>query len=104
MAPSEAKILENYLLLPAQLPTILSLDEFIAFFPRQLQGSPQIRSLYRDLQSQRNAIVDSVAERIDTQAKRGKAIRRELIATKRQAESRDQDVEIEVERMVRFAS
>lgn len=102
MAPSEAKILENYLLLPAQLPTILSLEEFIAFFPRQLQSSPQIRSLYRDLQSQRNTIVDSVAERIEAQVRKGKAIRREVIAAKRQAESRDHDAEIELERMVRF--
>ncbi|KAK5661453.1 hypothetical protein OQA88_11354 [Cercophora sp. LCS_1] len=100
MAPTEAKILNNYLVLPAQLPTILSLEEFIAFFPRQLQGSPQIRSLYRDLQAQRNAVVDSVAKRIEAQVKKGKLLRREVIAAKRQAESRDYDPEIEVERML----
>lgn len=102
MAPTEHTILTNYLLLPAQLPSIISLQEFIALFPRQLQSSPQIRTLYRDLQSQRNAIVDAVAEQIEEEARHGKAMRRAVIRSKREAEMQEQDDEVEIERMVSF--
>lgn len=100
MAPTEQTILSNYLLIAAQLPSIISLQEFIALFPRQLQSSPRIRSLYRDLQSQRNAVVDAVAEQIEDEAKHGKAMRRAVIRSKREAEAQEQDDEVEIERMV----
>lgn len=101
MAPTESKILSNYLLVPAQLPAIISLQEFIALFPRSMQSSSQIRSLYRDLQSQRNALVDAVSADIETETKRGRAQRRAFIKEKRNAESQEYDDEIEIERMVR---
>lgn len=101
MAPTESKILSNYLLVPAQLPAIISLQEFIALFPRSMQSSSQIRSLYRDLQSQRNALVDAVAADIETETKRGRAQRRAFIKEKRNAESQEYDDEVEIERMVR---
>jgi centromere-localized protein 2 len=100
MAPTEQKILTNYLLVPAQLPAIISLDEFVALFPRPLQSSPRIRSLYRDLQSQRNAVIDSVAEQIEAETKQGKAMRRAVIRSKREADAQEQDDEVEIERMV----
>ncbi|KAK0639364.1 Cnl2/NKP2 family protein-domain-containing protein [Cercophora newfieldiana] len=100
MAPTEAKILSNYLLVPAQLPAIISLQEFIALFPRPLQSSPQVRSLYRDLQSQRNSLVDSVASEIEDEVKKGKALRRVVIKTKRQAEAQEYDDETEIERLL----
>ncbi|KAK0705386.1 Cnl2/NKP2 family protein-domain-containing protein [Lasiosphaeris hirsuta] len=100
MAPSESTIISNYLLVPAQLPAIISLQEFIALFPRSLQSSPHIRSLYRDLQGQRNALVDSVAAGIETEAKRGKALRRAVIKIRREAESQEHDDEVEIERML----
>jgi centromere-localized protein 2 len=104
MAPTEQIILRNYLLVPAQLPAIISLQEFIALFPRQLQSSPRIRTLYRDLQSQRNAVVDDVAEQVEQEAKHGKAMRRAVIRSKREAEEQEQDEEVEIERMVSFDS
>jgi centromere-localized protein 2 len=100
MAPTEDTILRNYLLVPAQLPSIISLQEFVALFPRQLQSSPRIRSLYRDLQRQRNAVVDAVAEQIEHEVKQGKAMRRAVIRSRREAEANEQDDEIEIERMV----
>lgn len=100
MAPTEQTILRNYLLVPAQLPSFISLQEFITLFPRQLQSSPRIRSLYRDLQSQRNSVVDAVAEQIEQEAKQGKAMRRAVIRSRREAEAHEQDDEIEIERMV----
>ncbi len=101
MAPTEQTILSNYLLLPAQLPAIISLQEFVALFPRPLRSSRHIRTLYRDLQSQRNAVVDSVAEQIGDEAKHGRAMRRAVIRSKREAEMQEQDDEVEIERVVR---
>ncbi|KAL1837409.1 hypothetical protein VTJ49DRAFT_3801 [Mycothermus thermophilus] len=99
MPPTEHEILTNYLLVAAQLPSIVSLQEFITLFPRALQSSPRIRSLYRDLQSQRNAVVDAVAESIDEEARQGRAMRRAVIQARRRdadrLEERDEEVEIE---------
>lgn len=100
MAPTEATILTNYLLVPAQLPAIISLKEFIELFPRAQQSSPQIRRLYRDLQNQRNALIDEVASNIGTEVKRGKVLRREVLRAKREAEDPEGDDEIDLERAV----
>lgn len=104
MAPTETKILSDYLLVPAQLPAIISLQEFIDLFPRSLRPSPQVRNLYRDLQTQRNAVVDSVAAEIEAEAKRGKAMRRVMIKAKREEESQENDDEAEIERIVRLGN
>ncbi|KAL7624164.1 hypothetical protein AAE478_005721 [Parahypoxylon ruwenzoriense] len=100
MATNEATILRSYLLLPARLPTIISLQEFTSLFPKSLQASPQIRALYRDLQQQRNAVVDAVSQNIDGQVRQSKALRREAIKARREAELEEQDDEIEIERML----
>jgi centromere-localized protein 2 len=100
MAPTEATILENYLLLPAQLPAIISLKEFTELFPRAQQSSPQVKRLYRDLQTQRNTLIDAVASNIETEARRAKALRREVLRAKREAEDHEMDDEIEIERAV----
>ncbi|KAI1090106.1 Cnl2/NKP2 family protein-domain-containing protein [Rostrohypoxylon terebratum] len=100
MATNEATILRNYLLLPARLPTIISLQEFTSLFPKSQQSSPQIRTLYRDLQQQRNVVVDGVSQNIDAQIRQGKALRREVIKARREAELEEQDDEIDIERML----
>lgn len=104
MAPTESTILTNYLLTPAQLPAILSLKEFTELFPRSQQASPQIRKLYRDLQNQRNALVDAVSTNIEAETKRGKSLRREAVRARREAESHEFDDEIEIERAVGILS
>lgn len=98
MAPTEAAILTNYLLVPAQLPAIISLQEFTELFPRAQRTSSQVRKLYRDLQIQRNALIDDVASSIEQQAKRGKVLRREILKSKREAEMQGGDDEIDIER------
>ncbi|KAL8282323.1 hypothetical protein RB601_008282 [Gaeumannomyces tritici] len=101
MAPTESTILSNYLLVPAQLPTIISLDEFRSFFPPGQRSSPQVRTLYRDLQRQRNAIVDNVAENIDAEAgQRARAIRRQVARVKLGAAADEIDPEDEVEKVL----
>lgn len=93
-------MLANYLLVPAQLPAIISLKEFTDLFPRAQQSSPQIRKLYRDLQTQRNALADDVATNIEDEARRGKVLRREILRAKREAENPEGDGEVDIERAV----
>jgi centromere-localized protein 2 len=100
MAPTEAELLANYLIQPSTLTAITTLEQFKALFPRPLQSSPQVRSLFRDLQAQRADILDQVAENIADEAKRGLAMRREVLRAKREAEREDIDAEIEMERAV----
>lgn len=100
MAPTETTILVNYLLVPAQLPAIISLKEFTDLFPRAQQSSPFIRKLYRDLQTKRNGLVDDVASNIEDEAKRGKVLRREILRSKREAQDAGGDDEIDIERAV----
>jgi centromere-localized protein 2 len=103
MAPSESTVLANYLLLPAELPAIVSLQEFTAFFPKSQQSSPLIRTLYRDLQHQRSMVVDTVKANIVSEVKKGAAMRREVAKARREAEMEDVDEEMQIERAVRFS-
>ncbi|CAK7221628.1 hypothetical protein SCUCBS95973_004563 [Sporothrix curviconia] len=103
MAPSESSILEQFLLAPSQLPTILPLDDFVALFPRTLQSSPQVRTLYRDLQRQRNAVVDAVAVDIDDEVARGRILRRHALRARLRADAQEDaagDDELQIERFV----
>lgn len=100
MAPTESAILDNFLLTPSQLPAIITPQEFTALFPRSQQSSAEIRTLYRDLQTQRNAVVDMIAANIQHEVKRTKGLRRSVLRTRREAESQEYDQEIEIERSV----
>jgi len=78
MAPSEESILTNFLLSPASLPTIISLQKFTELFPRRLQSHPQIRLLYRELQERRSQDMDLVRENIKAEVDRGGSQKAEL--------------------------
>ncbi len=106
MAPSEASILEQFLLAPAQLPTVLSLDDFAALFPKPLQSSPHVRALYRDLQRQRNAVLDAVVADIDDEVARGPLLRRYALRARLRADAQEDaagDDELQIERFVAAA-
>lgn len=100
MAPTEATILSTFLLPPAPLPSLISLKAFTELFPRSQQSSPQIRSLYRDLQHQRAQLVDAVSRNIVTEVKRGTAQRRAVIRARKAADREDQDDEADIENAV----
>ena len=100
MAPTEETILTQYLVAPSHLPAIMPLKQFIELFPRSMQSSPRIRSLYRDLQGQRSALLDAVASSIEDEAKRSKALRRAVVKARREVEREEGDLEVEVERAV----
>ena len=71
MAPSEEGILRSFLLQKAALRDVLTMAEFTAFFPPSKRSSPLIRSLYRDLQSQRNAVSESVLKQVHLECRFG---------------------------------
>ncbi|KAG5924152.1 hypothetical protein E4U42_004738 [Claviceps africana] len=98
MPPSESDILSTYLLLPAPLPSITTLEQFRALFPRALRTSPHVPRLYRDLQAQRNGVVDAVARNVAEEARRGVAMRREVLRARLEEEGEAGDLEIEIER------
>ncbi|APA16323.1 hypothetical protein SS1G_14342 [Sclerotinia sclerotiorum 1980 UF-70] len=98
MPPTESTILTNFLLPPASLPTIISLQSFTSLFPRSQQSSPAIRTLYRDLQHQRAQLVDKVTANIEQEVRRGKAMERAVVRGRRQDERTAQDDEVDIER------
>lgn len=99
MAPTEEEILSNFLLLPAGLAAIVSLDQFRALFPRPVQDSPRLQSLFRDLQAQRAQRTDQVAANIGDETRgRAAALRREVLRLRREAERDEADGEIELDR------
>lgn len=78
MAPSEESILSNFLLSPAPLPTVLSLQKFTDLFPRRLRNHPHIRTLYRELQQVREQDMDQVNGNIDQEIQQGERQKAEL--------------------------
>ncbi len=77
-AATEAQILKSYLLNPASLPTIITLEEFQDLFPAAQQSHPQVRLLYRDLQFLRTVDTDLIEENIAKECRDGERQRREL--------------------------
>lgn len=78
MAPTEESILGNFLLSPAPLPTVISLQKFTELFPKRLRSHPHIRTLYRELQQVREQDMDRVNENIDNEIKLGEKQRADL--------------------------
>jgi hypothetical protein len=100
MAPTQSTILTTFLLPPAPLPALISLNTFTALFPRAQQSSPLIKTLYRDLQRQRATVVDFVTRNIEDECKSGNEQRRAVVRARRNMEKEEGDEEIDVERLV----
>ncbi|KAA8648765.1 hypothetical protein EYZ11_004919 [Aspergillus tanneri] len=78
MPPSEASILNNFLLSPASLPTAISLQKFTELFPKRLRSHPHVRVLYRELQQLREQDMDLVNSNIDKEIHQGEIQKAEL--------------------------
>lgn len=100
--PTESSILTTYLLLPADLRTIVTPRQFAALFPKPHSSSPQIPALYRDLEAQRAATVAEVRENIEAEVRKGRRMRAEVARIRREAEGGGGDDEVEIERAVRI--
>lgn len=101
MAPTETQILENYLLRPAGLEAVVTYEWFAERFPPAQRDSPQVRALWQDLVAQRERALGAVRAAVEAEARRGVAMRREVLRERRQAEAEELDGEIELERAVR---
>lgn len=101
MAPSEESILSNFLLSPAPLPTVLSLQKFTELFPKRLRNHPHIRTLYRELQQVREHDMDRVNENIDRELKQGERqkaeLRKSTLAAGVEAANEEQQREMDVD-------
>lgn len=98
---TEAELLTRFLLTPAPLPSIMTLEQFLALFPAAVHGAPQLRGLFRDLQAQRARSLDQVAAAIELEAQRGgQAIRREVARQRREEVDWEVDGEVEMDRAV----
>ncbi|KAJ5234214.1 uncharacterized protein N7469_003382 [Penicillium citrinum] len=101
MAPTEESILSNFLLSPAPLPTVLSLQKFTELFPKRLRGHPHIRTLYRELQQVREHDLDRINENIDEETQRGERQKAELRKASRasgvEAANADEQRELDVD-------
>ena len=91
MAPTESTLLANFLLPPAPLPTILSLQKFTDLFPKTQRSNPQIRVLYRELQHIRALDTDEVQRNIAQEGKRGERQRWEVVKARRKADREDME-------------
>lgn len=86
MAPSESSILNHFLLQPAPLPAILSLQTFTDLIPKGQQNNIQIKSLYHNIKSERAFSLEQIKHNIDQECKRGERQMRPVIKARRQAE------------------
>lgn len=82
MAPTESSILSNFLLPPAPLPQVITLEEFTALFPRRYQSSAQVEAIYREYQHQRAIDTDDVKRNIASEVHRGEKYKREVARTR----------------------
>lgn len=105
MPPTESAILANFLLLPAALPSAITLTKFTDLFPKAQRANPQIGLLYRELQLSRALDTDQVQRNIAQEAKRGERQRREVVKARRKVDREDMEMvdirEIEMEAEVR---
>jgi centromere-localized protein 2 len=101
MAPTEESILSNFLLSPAPLPTVMSLQKFTELFPKRLRNHPHIRTLYRELQQVREQDMDRVNENIDNEIKQGDKQRAEMhkatLASGVEASNGDEQREVDMD-------
>ncbi len=105
MPPTEATILKNFLLTPAPLHSVISLEKFTDLFPRPQRSNPQIKHLYRELQEARALIIEHVKRNISQEVKRGEKQRRQVVKARRRGayeesepvEGRANGADVEVE-------
>jgi centromere-localized protein 2 len=84
MPPKEATLLSDFLLAPAELRHILTLEQFTEIFPNSLRASPAIKSLYQELQRLRHEDVELVRENIVEEIKKSRPLRRQCARERRQ--------------------
>jgi len=68
--PTEAELLQSYLLHPSPLSTILPYTAFQALIPASSRQNPSLKRLYRELQFQRDITIDDVRRHVEEECRR----------------------------------
>lgn len=69
--PTESQILQSYLLHPSPLSAVIPYSTFQTLAPSSsARRNPELKSLYRDLQFQRDITIDDVRRRINDECRR----------------------------------
>lgn len=84
MAPKESTLLSDFLLVPADLRNILTLEQFTDIFPQSQRDSPAIKSLYQELRRLRQEDIDIVQGRIADEVKKSKSLRQKAMRERKQ--------------------
>lgn len=77
MSSPEAAILADFLLAPAALRDILTLQQFTDIFPKNLRTNPAVKDLYHELQRQRYQDINTVKKNIATELSISKSLQRQ---------------------------
>lgn len=79
MASTEASILEDFLLPPSALSSILSFEGFSDLFPQSQRSNRQIKHLYEELNNLRTRYIEHVKNVITREVQIGEYQRRQVV-------------------------
>lgn len=85
MAPAETTVLSNFLITPAALHKVISIQAFINLFPEAHRSRPQVKHLFYELQHQRDQSIDNVRQNIIKEVKKGQLQRKRVAKARKQA-------------------
>ncbi|KAF2635016.1 hypothetical protein P280DRAFT_502094 [Massarina eburnea CBS 473.64] len=83
MPSYEAKLLSDFLVVPASLRDFMTLRQFTDIFPKGHQSNPAIKELYRELYTLRERDIEAVRQDITHEIKRSKQLKREYAKERR---------------------
>jgi centromere-localized protein 2 len=77
MPSPEAVILTDFLLAPAALRDVLTLQQFTEIFPKSHRLGPAVKELYQELQRLRNEDLETVRLNIQDEIKKSRTLKRD---------------------------
>ncbi|PVI07245.1 hypothetical protein DM02DRAFT_357297 [Periconia macrospinosa] len=86
MPSYEAKLLSDFLIVPASLRDFMTLRQFTDIFPKGLRSNPAIKQLYHELYTLREKDIELVRQDIADEVKRSKQLKREYAQERRQTD------------------
>jgi hypothetical protein len=86
MPSYEAKLLSDFLIVPASLREFMTLRQFTDIFPKGHRTNPAIKELYQELYTLRERDVELVRQDIAEEVKRSKQLKREHAKKRRETD------------------
>jgi centromere-localized protein 2 len=84
MPSYEAKLLADFLTVPASLRDFMTFPQFASIFPSAHRSAPAIKELYGELHALRERDIEVVRQEIGDEVKRSKQLKREYAKGRRQ--------------------